>query len=227
MGIVSALMGSPCVTPALVGTLSYIVQTGNIFLGGMALFTLAIGMGTPMLVIAIFGSHLLPKAGAWMTQVKNVTGILLMVLAGSIFFRAFPSEALDTPNTAKVCPQVFASVGSQSELKVALERAKKENQPVILDVYADWCVSCKQIDHEVFSNQHVLSSLQNAKLLRFDITKQTADQEKLKKELGIIGPPTVLFFNTNGEEAKAYRLVGKIESNDFINHFNSFLNVKK
>lgn len=224
MGIVSALMVSPCVTPALVGALTYIGQTGNILLGGSALFALALGMGTPMLIIALLGSHLLPKAGAWMTQIKNVTGVLLMVLAGSILFRAFPS---DTVMKANACPQVFASVNSQSELKSALELAKKENQPVILDVYADWCVSCKQIDHEVFSNQHVLSSLQNAKLLRFDITKQTADQEKLKKELGIIGPPTVLFFSPNGEEAKAFRLVGKIESNDFINHFNSFLNLKK
>jgi thiol:disulfide interchange protein DsbD len=220
MGFVSALVVSPCVTPALVGALSYIGQTGNAIFGGLALFALAFGMGLPLLTIACIGSRYLPKAGPWMTYIKVITGVLLLVLAGFFFMRAFPKQEATT--IVRSTPTHFTTIQSKAELQSALETAKVSGKPVILDVYADWCVSCQQIESEIFENHSVLSSLKDTHLLRLDLTKQTADTQQLQKELAIVGPPTLLFFNVDGEEDKNYRLVGKFKSNDFINHIKHF-----
>lgn len=225
MGSVSALMVSPCVTPALVGALTYIGQTGDAVLGGTALFAMALGMGLPLLIVACVGSHLLPKAGPWMGHIKTLTGVLLLVLAATILFRAFPN--LYASETTLTLREHFTTIHDEKELSTALRSAESMGQSVILDVYADWCISCQQIDREIFANKTVLSTLKNAKLLRLDLTQQTEATEQLKKEFGIIGPPTLLFFAPNGQEIKSYRLVGKIESQDFLKHVHKFLNIEQ
>ena len=218
MGMVSALMVSPCVTPALVGALTYIGQTGNAVLGGFALFAMALGMGLPLLIAACIGSHLLPKAGKWMNHIKNLTGVLLLVMAAFIFMRAFPSHQANEI----VALSHFTAVQSEQDLNKALSEAKALKKMVILDVYADWCVSCKQLDREVFANKTVLANLKEATLLRLDLTNQTEESVNLQKQLNIVGPPTLIFFGHDGNEAKNYRLVGTIESGNFIKHVKQF-----
>lgn len=226
MGAVSALMASPCVTPALIGALTYITQTGDGVLGGLALFALGLGMGLPLLVVASIGSHLLPKAGNWMVYVKNVTGVLLLVLAGSIFMRAMPSHSAG--NVQATAPAHFIPVQTLTDLSSALNVAKEKNKFVILDVYADWCVSCRQMDKEIFENQLVLNNLKSKEvsLLRLDLTNPTPEVQALKKQLDIIGPPMVLFFGPDGQEIRAYRAAGKMESNHFLERVNTFLNTR-
>lgn len=222
MGAVSALVVSPCVTAPLVGALTYIGQTGDAFLGGFALFTLAIGMGLPLLIAACVGSHFLPKAGTWMVQIKNITGILLLGLAVFTFMKVVPTfQTLGYPTAGLNAP--FTTVRSASELSKAISHARTLKKPVILDVYADWCMSCRQMDKEVFEDKAVLNTLSNVQLLRLDLTQQTKASEQLQKELNIIGPPMVLFFWSDGQEAKAYRLAGKSKSNHFIKLVNQFL----
>lgn len=239
MGAVSAIMVSPCVTPALVGALTYIGQTGNALLGGLALFALAFGMGLPLLIMASIGSHLLPKAGSWMSYVKNVTGILLLVLAASIFYRAFPAETLAptasasatssaTSTASALTPSaetspLFVSIQSPTQLTQALHDARAANKHVILDVYADWCMSCRKMDKEVFENKLVLNSLKDVALLRLDLTRSTPDSQALQKQLDIIGPPMVLFFGPDGKEARSLRLAGSTKSNNFLERVNQFL----
>lgn len=224
MGFLSALIVSPCVTPALVGALSYIGQTGNAILGGLALFALALGMGLPLLLVACIGSRYLPKAGPWMGHIKIITGILLIILAGFFFMRALPK--LYASDTSTLISNHFVTIQNKQDLISALQDAKNNQTPIILDVYADWCVSCQKIDKEIFGNQTVLTALQNAKLLRLDLTKQTKETAALQKELGIVGPPTLLFFGSDGAENKHYRLVGSLESEDFIAHVKKFFNMQ-
>ena len=81
MGVISALIVSPCVAAPLAGALIYIGQTHNVFLGGAGLFALAIGMGVPLLLIGASAGSLLPKAGAWMTTVRNLFGVLMLAMA--------------------------------------------------------------------------------------------------------------------------------------------------
>jgi thiol:disulfide interchange protein DsbD len=81
MGALSALIVSPCVAAPLAGALIYISQTHDVLLGGIALFSLSIGMGVPLLLIGASAGHVLPKAGPWMTSVRNFFGILMLGLA--------------------------------------------------------------------------------------------------------------------------------------------------
>ena len=83
MGAISGLVCSPCTTAPLSGALLYVAQSGDLLTGGVALYALAIGMGIPLILVAVFGNRLLPKAGAWMGKVKTAFGFIL--LAAPIF----------------------------------------------------------------------------------------------------------------------------------------------
>lgn len=90
MGILSALIVGPCVAAPLAGALLFIAHTGNLLLGGVALFLLALGMGVPLLVIGTSAGHFLPKAGAWMNGVKAIFGVVLLGVAIWFLSRILP-----------------------------------------------------------------------------------------------------------------------------------------
>ena len=81
MGVLSAIIVGPCVAPPLAGALLYISQTGDAQLGGLALFSMGIGFGVPLIIIGISSGELLPRAGAWMNNIKQVFGILMLGVA--------------------------------------------------------------------------------------------------------------------------------------------------
>ncbi|MDF4917294.1 protein-disulfide reductase DsbD, partial [Vibrio parahaemolyticus] len=83
MGAISGLVCSPCTTAPLSGALLYVAQSGDLLTGGIALYALAMGMGIPLILVAVFGNKLLPKAGGWMDRVKTLFGFIL--LAAPIF----------------------------------------------------------------------------------------------------------------------------------------------
>jgi thiol:disulfide interchange protein DsbD len=158
-----------------------------------------------------------------MVYVKNFTAVLLLVLAGSIIMRMVPDTTEVAMASEKGSYHQFTTIHSTEELAAALNNARILNKPVILDVYADWCISCKQMDKEVFANEDVRKTLSNVNLLRLDITRQTKANEDLQKELGIIAPPMILFFGPDGHEVKSYRVAGKTESINFIDRVKHFL----
>ncbi|MHB1281770.1 MAG: protein-disulfide reductase DsbD [Acidithiobacillus sp.] len=90
MGALSALIVGPCVAAPLAGGLLFISQTGNVFLGGLSLFALSLGMGVPLLIIGTSAGHLLPRAGAWMDAVKAVFGVLMLGVAIWLLARVLP-----------------------------------------------------------------------------------------------------------------------------------------
>ena len=93
MGSLSSLVVSPCVSAPLAGALIYISTTGDAVLGGLALLTLGLGMGVPLIVIGASGGHLLPKAGVWMNSVKAVFGVGLLAVAIWLLERVIPAGA--------------------------------------------------------------------------------------------------------------------------------------
>ena len=90
MGLIASLIISPCVTPALVGALSYIIHSGNALLGASALFVMGVGMGIPLLIIGTVGGKLLPKAGSWMQTINNFFGVLMLAVAIWLLSRVIP-----------------------------------------------------------------------------------------------------------------------------------------
>lgn len=93
-------------------------------------------------------------------------------------------------------------------------------QPVMLDFYADWCVSCKEMERFTFSDPAVQAKLAGFKLLKADVTANNADHKALLARFGLFGPPGILFFDKNGKENKAVRVVGFMPASEFIQVLN-------
>ena len=122
LGAISTLIASPCVTAPLAGVLAFIAQTGSIPLGGILLFVMALGMGLPLMLFAIGAKGLLPKAGAWMTIVQRVFGVLLIGLAVWVASPIFTSSKSSSNETMHRLESgiVFQRVANASQLDALL-----------------------------------------------------------------------------------------------------------
>jgi len=115
----------------------------------------------------------------------------------------------------------FTQVNNVAELNQALSQT---TQPVMLDFYADWCVDCKKMEVTTFVDADVKVTTSDWQLLQIDVTANTAEHQALLKELTVFGPPTILFFDANGEEHAQHRLVGGITPTALLKHFESLPN---
>ena len=86
----------------------------------------------------------------------------------------------------------------------------------MLDFYADWCVSCKEMERYTFHDPTVINALGPFVLLKADVTDNSDDNQALMKYFNLIGPPATLFFGPNGEEQRSLRVIGFMEANDFV-----------
>jgi thiol:disulfide interchange protein DsbD len=372
MGALSALIVGPCVAAPLAGALLYISQTGDVLLGGLALFAMAWGMGVPLLLMGASAGKLMPRAGTWMEGVKQFFGVLLfatawwmvtpmlptwmqilgwaiLVLFSAVLLRTF--EALGTeagfsgmlrktvgllltllcfiwllgiasggrsllqplshlarhnaaatsslattsekntsissrtdnnalvsgvsiitdknarvlgdpapikndaitsgtsvPATTKNIllgqtsgqapatasrPQpalsanethaLFKRVRSIAELETELAQSKR---PVMLDFYADWCVSCKEMESFTFTKPEVAQRMERLLLLQADVTANNPEDRALLKRFKLFGPPGIIFFEPGGRERKDVRVVGFQEANRFAANLDRVLSLK-
>lgn len=113
----------------------------------------------------------------------------------------------------------FTSVHDLDALQRNVETASEDGRWTVVDFYADWCISCKVIDSQVFGNTRVQKALDHATLLRPDVTKDNAASRRLMHELGVVGPPTILFIGPDGQERRGARVVGELSAADFLNHW--------
>ena len=270
MGALSGLILGPCVTPFLTGALLYIARTGDAVFGGMALFVLALGMGTPLIALALATHSLLPKAGAWMENVNKAAGVLLLAAAlwivspvlaalalmlgwatlllfSGVFLSALdplPVEAggwrrfwkgvgvtlllggaamlLGALAGARAPLQplaVFhARVNANAPIRPAFvdiasvveldARLAATDRPVLLDFYADWCVTCKEMERDTFSDPAVAARMERMLLLRVDVTDYTAAHKALLQRFNLVGPPGVVFFDASGRPLDGLRVTG-------------------
>ncbi len=300
MGMLSALIVGPCVAAPLAGVLLFISQTGDVVLGGSALFALAWGSGIPLLLLGASSGMLLPKAGAWMEGVKwgfgmlllgtawwmvssllpawvNMLGWALLALCSAVMMGAF--EALPagsgpgrhawkavglmlaawalimlvgvaggardpfrplagftgmgvTPGTAarastadalEAVKRRFVKVESSAALDQILAQA---DRPVMLDFYADWCVSCIEMERFTFSNPQVARKLDNFVLVQADVTANQPEHRELLKRFRLFGPPGIIFFDAQGRELDV-RVVGFQNAERFGKALDDVLEVSK
>jgi thioredoxin:protein disulfide reductase len=276
MGVLSAVIVSPCVAAPLAGALLYISQTQDVALGGTALFAMALGMGVPLIVVGVSEGALLPRAGAWMEGVRKFFGALLLAVAiwivspvipamaqmlawgallvgAAIFLRAvdpLPAGASGwsragkalgigalvagvvllvgaftgsrdplrplaeiSKTTSAAAPLPWVRVASLAELEGKLETPGK---PVMLDFYADWCVSCKEMESFTFSDPKVRAELDRMLLLQVDVTANNEDDKALLKRFSLFGPPGIIFFDAQGREIKGLRVIGYQNAGRFL-----------
>ncbi|MEP7245698.1 MAG: protein-disulfide reductase DsbD, partial [Gammaproteobacteria bacterium] len=109
----------------------------------------------------------------------------------------------------------FDTIKSVDELKQRVAAASAAGRPVMLDFYADWCVSCKEMEKYTFTDQGVQAALNNAVLLRADVTKNDAQDQALLQHFGIFGPPTIAFYDPAGNEQQNFRVVGYMKAPEF------------
>ena len=155
----------------------------------------AAGLGQPT-VIGVSEGALLPKSGPWLRRVKQFFGVLLLAVAVWIVAPLFLSGKGETK---------FTRIESGAELDAKLAAPGK---PVMLDFYADWCVSCKEMEHFTFSDPGVKEQLGRMLLLQVDVTANTQEHKALLKRFSLFGPPGIIFFDAQGREIKGLRVIG-------------------
>lgn len=272
MGALSAVIVGPCVAAPLAGALLYIGQTGDVWLGGFALYAMALGMGVPLLLVGVAGGTLLPRAGAWMKAVKAFLGVTLLAVALWLVTPVIPEaasmlgwaalfivsaiylHALDPlPAGASGWKKFWKGVGvlalvygvalllgtlagSRDPLQplagfraaassaalpqgaglafrkvraAEFDRVLNEvrGQPVMVDFYADWCVSCKEMERFTFSDARVVARLANVALVKVDVTANDEADRALLERFKLFGPPAILFFDAQGRDL-SQRVVG-------------------
>ncbi len=92
----------------------------------------------------------------------------------------------------------------------------------MLDFYADWCISCKEMEHLTFTDESVIASLKDTLLIQADVTLDDEQDKALNKSFGLFGPPAILFFDKDGKENKPYRIVGYKGPKEFNDHIQQF-----
>jgi thioredoxin:protein disulfide reductase len=278
MGAISALIISPCVAAPLAGALLYISQTHDVVLGAVALFSLSLGMGVPLLLIGASAGSVLPKAGAWMNSIRRLFGVLMLGVAIWVISPILPVtvqmllwallcivpaiylRAIDPlPVTASTAQRLskgaavflllygvalligawsgassplkplqniasaghtssqalrFQRVHSVQELEQAVQTA--QGKRVMLDFYADWCVSCKEYEQFVFSQPKVQAELNQTVLLQADVTANNAQDAALLKKFDLFGPPGIVFFNAQGQPMQPV-IKGYHDADRFLN----------
>ena len=115
----------------------------------------------------------------------------------------------------------FNTVKTLADLQQAVQDAK--GQPVMVDFYADWCVTCKEMEKYTFADPAVQALLRNAILVKVDVTKTNAETKALLKHFQIVGPPAILFYNKNGEELRPFRQIGFMPAAAFAGHLSKAL----
>jgi len=277
MGAISGLIVGPCVAAPLASALLYISQTHDVFIGGVALFSMAMGMSVPLILVGLSAGSLLPRAGRWMESVKQLFGVLMLAMAlwlvspvlpvwvqmaswtalligYSAFLFRHPTVYIKavalvlcitgliefmgvaTGGREVLAPLAhlsknsqqshveFARIKSISELEKALVKAKLQGMPVMLDFYADWCVSCKEMEKFTFTDKRVQSEFAGLILLQADVTANNDDDRALLKRFNLYGPPGMIFFGLDSQETG--RVIGFQNADKFVNSLSSFVKKK-
>jgi thiol:disulfide interchange protein DsbD len=112
----------------------------------------------------------------------------------------------------------FEKIKSLEDVEIAVARANKAGKPAMLDFYADWCVECIRMERNTFGEPEVQAFFAQIHLLQADVTSNDDTDQALMHKYGIIGPPAILFFDRQGKELKAFRLVGFFDSEEFAAH---------
>ena len=150
-----------------------------------------------------------------------VYGVLMLI--GALAGRSDPLQPLAGLTAGgAAAPAVahteFTRIKTLDDLERELQAARASGQPVMLDFYADWCVSCKEMERYTFTDAGVQAEFARARLLQADVTANDAADQALLQHFGILGPPTILFFDAASRERQEYRIVGFMPADEFRTH---------
>ncbi|NVK22610.1 MAG: protein-disulfide reductase DsbD [Kangiellaceae bacterium] len=278
MGAISALIVSPCVTVPLIAILLFIAQSGDLFLGATALYGLGIGMGIPLIIIAVTEGKFLPKAGPWMDGIKAAFGVAMLAVALYLIKHLLPNSIYmygwallsiipgffllknqlahtgwsnlfkavglilmiygallmvggaksnrdllnplkngisDSASISKQSHLPFERIKTLAQLEEMVTQANAQGKTVMLDFFAEWCAACYEFEALVFSDAKVAAALSNTLLLQADVTANDAADVELMEAFEVLGLPSIMFFDAQGNELPKFRATGFEDAQTF------------
>lgn len=272
LGALSALIVGPCMSAPLAGALLFVSQSRDLWMGGLYLFVMGLGIGFPLFIACVFGSKLLPKPGVWMNHIKICFGFLMLIMAvyfirplmdsmwyaislavilfglgaylmmvirhqrliryklllvllsigsfyGTYYFamHAIKDRKLQLQKTNLI---QWHTVSTAEQFEQALKQAQSQQLPVVVDVYADWCVACQPIEKDIIPSADVQQVLQGIVLIKLDLSQQHESHHTLLKRFEILGPPTILFIDPQGRERRQLRITGSFKADQLVRTLN-------
>jgi thiol:disulfide interchange protein DsbD len=162
------------------------------------------------------------KLGKGFGLLAVIYGAVLLVgsLAGSNSLLR-PLAALNMAGNATTAEHrglEFRRIKTTGDLDAAIAAAASQGKSAMLDFYADWCVSCKEMEEYTFTNSGVQDALANTVLLQADVTANDDEDQDLLQRFGVFGPPTIIFFGADGVQRQGYEVVGFMKADDFAEH---------
>jgi thiol:disulfide interchange protein DsbD len=261
MGLTMGIVAAPCIGPFVLGLVTFVAAKGDPLQGFLMFFVLAIGLGLPYLVLALFSGKIknLPRSGEWMEGVKHLFGFIMLGMALYFLEPVLPKDVrpfiLPVFGLIAALILIFAdrkgdSVKGFRFVKVAVsllvaglsvyalvpteqlkpdwkpfteaayEQSLKNNEPMVIDFYADWCIPCKELDAITFSDARVVDATERFVMYKADLTN--ADDPAtavLTKRFAIKGVPTVLIIGADGAEKE--RITGFVDASEFLRRLSS------
>ncbi len=260
MGLTMGIVAAPCIGPFVIGLVTYVAAKGDPLYGFLMFFFLALGLGTPYFVLAIFSGKIksLPKAGDWMRGVEHIFGLILfgaavyflaplmprsvqhymlpvfaIISAIYLLFIDKTANKIKTFFTIKVIFSLLIFAASVYALwpankgeipwkkytQTRFEASLQNHHKMIIDFYADWCIPCKELDAQTFSDAKVIKAAESFDNYKVDMTESLSEAtEKVRKKFDIKGMPTVLIFNSEGKEVQ--RITGFVPPEEFLKIIN-------
>jgi thiol:disulfide interchange protein DsbD len=189
--------------------------------------SLWLGLCGALLLIAAYSAWKQSEGFGRVAQMFGATALLLGLWGSLLVIGAAggsddpyqPLQVYSAGRTASAAPnghEAFTTIKDPAALQSELDAAKAKGQWVLLDYYADWCVSCKVMEKQVFGKDKVMQALSDVRLLRLDVTADNAASRELLSRYKVPGPPSFVWIGTDGEERRSQRITGEVDADTFL-----------
>lgn len=156
------------------------------------------------------------KGGFWLTKILALTlGLLLL------YQPLLPTSVNDSKQVAEIESGHFIKVSSMQEIEKKIAEASGQNKAVMLDFYADWCIACKEFEKYTFSDPKVQALMSEMVLLQIDMTENSDSDIEVLEHFKVLGLPTIMFFNKQGQELVNNRVTGFLDAKEFSEHISA------
>lgn len=210
-GLTIGFLAAPCVGPILGPLLVYISTTQNLVLGFVLMLSYSLGLSVLFFILGFFSRDWVARFGEKSHLIKKIFGVLLLIVAFYyLYVLVHPFIKKDMPEDSYF----------NHNFTVAIDKAKTENKKTIIDFYADWCLPCIEWSKFVFSDPKVMEALKKEFVpVKIDCTKETDQCEEVVERFKVIGWPTILFLDPDGQEIPGKRIVGQVlKADEFLEY---------
>ncbi|EJN18090.1 protein-disulfide reductase DsbD [Pseudomonas sp. GM80] len=189
--------------------------------------SLWLGLCGALLLIAAYSAWKQSEGFGRVAQMFGATALLLGLWGSLLVIGAAggsddpyqPLQVYSAGRTTSAAPnghEAFTTINTPDALQRELDTAKTKGQWVLLDYYADWCVSCKVMEKQVFGKDKVMQALSDVRLLRLDVTADNAASRELLSRYKVPGPPSFVWIGTDGAERRSQRITGEVDADTFL-----------